>query len=155
MSIASVDRARLRAARERLQSSADPKLLLQALEEIVTTLVGCREMVIHEVSRDHSLLTPVKVVGLRPDAVGPIRVGDGVLGLAAATGRVWVGDAGQHELAGRGVSACIPLLSEGRVTGVLVLYRLVEGKARLQGSDLELLETIGRHAGTGLGTTTS
>jgi GAF domain-containing protein len=144
------DVASLYVAAHRLHSTLDRGRVLHALEEIVASLLGCEEMAVFEIVGDPPLLAPVSTVGLRPGSVGTIRLGEGILGRVIETGQVWIGDASEHELAGRPVTACVPLKVDGEVTGAIVLFRLLEHKRALEGSDLELLDVVSVHAGTAL-----
>jgi hypothetical protein len=107
-------------------------------------------MALYELSPDGSVLVPLTTAGI-PSGVAPIVLGEGALALAVATGEVWLWSANECELAGRPVSACVPLKVGGRVTGVLVLFRPAAADAAAPG--LELLEVVGIHAGTALHTT--
>lgn len=144
------DVASLYVATHRLHSTLDRGHVLQALEEIVASLLGCEEMAVFEIVGDPPVLAPVSTAGLRPGSIGTIQIGDGVLGRVTETGQTWIGDSSEHELAGRPVTACVPLKVDGEVTGALVLFRLLDHKGTLEGQDLELLDVISVHAGTAL-----
>lgn len=144
------DVASLYVATHRLHSTLDRGHVLQAIEEIVASLLGCEEMAIFEIVGDPPVLAPVSTAGLRPGSIGTIKLGDGVLGRVTETGQMWIGDAAEHELAGRPVTACVPLKVDGEVTGALVLFRLLDHKGTLDSQDLELLDVISVHAGTAL-----
>jgi GAF domain-containing protein len=145
-----METASLYVATHRLHASLDRGRVLQALEEIVGSLLGCEEMAVFELVGTPPVLAPVRLVGL---AAAPERVlpGVGMIGQVAVSGEVWIAEREPWvDEAGRPLTACIPLTVDGRVTGVVVLYRLLEHEGRLRPSDRPLLELLGTHAGTAL-----
>ena len=143
--------AGLYVATHRLHATLDRGRILQAIEEIVASLLGCEEMAVFELVGTPSVLSPVHVVGMPPGALPQVQPGAGMIGEAAASGEVWLAE-GEPRIdeAGRPLTACVPLAVDGDVIGVLALYRLLEHKGRLEPSDRELLELLGTHAGTAL-----
>jgi hypothetical protein len=141
--------ASLYIAVHRLHSTLDRGQVLQALEEIVASLVGCEEMAIFE-RRGASVLMPVVTVGLPPGSAVPLREPTDVVEQVLCTGELWIGDGSRASLIGRAITACVPLKVDGEITGIIVLFRLLAHKPALEPADIELLEVLGVHAGTAL-----
>jgi GAF domain-containing protein len=145
------DTASLYVAAHRLHGTLDRGQVLQALEEVVASLLGCEEMAVFELIGTPPVLAPARTVGIEPGTLDTIQPGVGMIGQVAVSGEAWVaGHEPWIDAAGRPLTACIPLKVDGQVTGALALYRLLEHKGRLQPSDLELLDLLGTHAGTAL-----
>lgn len=141
------DLANLYVATDRLHSTLQRDEVILALEEVVASLVGCEELVVFERPETSEVLLPVFVRGVeRPSQVG---MGEGVIGSAAAHARPWIAGPEVPQAPGE-PQACIPLKVDGAVTGVLVLYRMLAHKGRLQDSDHEMLDLLSVHAGTAL-----
>jgi GAF domain-containing protein len=84
-------------------------------------------------------------------ALEVVRLGDDVIGRALAAGEIFLADdEGGGDRSALRLSACVPLVADGRVTGALALFRMREPKARLDEGDLELLRLLGAHGGTAL-----
>jgi hypothetical protein len=145
----SAEAASLYIAVHRLHATLDRGQVLQALEEILASLVGCEEMAVFE-RRGASMLMPVVTVGLPPGSVVPLREPTDVVEHVLCTGELWIGDGSGASLLGRAITACIPLRVDGEITGIIVLFRLLAHKAALEPADIELLEVLGVHAGIAL-----
>jgi hypothetical protein len=146
----SAEAASLYIATHRLHATLDRAQVLQALEEILASLIGCEEMVVFELLGETPILVPVATTGLPPSSVTAIRPPAGVVAQVLASGRVWTQEGTKHELFGRPITACVPLSVDGEITGAIVLFRLLTHKAALEPADLELLEVLSVHAGTAL-----
>jgi hypothetical protein len=146
------DLASLFVATDRLHSTLDRDRVLDALQEIVTSLLGCKELAVFELLGTPAVLAPISILGVAPGRIGLVNPGEGVIGRAVLSGETWLGDGRVAEAAGfeETLSACVPLKVDGRVTGALALFRLLPRKPRLEESDRELLELLSRHAGTAL-----
>jgi hypothetical protein len=145
----SAEAASLYIAVHRLHSTLDRGQVLQALEEILASLIGCEEVAVYE-RRGASMLMPVVTVGLPPGAASPMREPTDVVEHVLCTGELWIGDGSGASLLGRAITACIPLKVDGEITGMIVLFRLLAHKAALEPGDIELLEVLSQHAGTAL-----
>jgi hypothetical protein len=146
----SAEAAGLYVATHRLHATLDRAQVLQALEEIVASLIGCEELAVFEFLGEAPILMPVATTGLPPGSVTPIRPATGLVAEVLASGRVWTGLGTEHELFGRPVTACVPLNVDGEITGIIVLFRLLAHKAGLEPADVELLDVLSLHAGTAL-----
>ena len=143
--------ASLFVATHRLHVSLDRGQVLRALHEIVVSLLGCEQMALFELGAAPPALVPVSLHGLAPGSLENVRVGEGTIGRAAATGQLWTA-APDEERRERGLrlSACVPLKVDGEVTGVLALFALLPHRGPLGPDDTELLLLLGTHAATAL-----
>jgi len=130
----------------RLHSSLRRREVLTALEEIVASLVGCEEAALYERSAD--TLRPVAGFGIDLGRLEVVRIGEGLIGRAAAERRVYMAPSGATSEAA--VTACVPLVLDGRLTGALALFRLLAQKPSLNHGDRQLLELLSTHAAVAL-----
>jgi GAF domain-containing protein len=145
------DAAGLYVATHRLHATLDRGQVLQAVEDIVASLLGCEQMAVFEMSGSPPLLVPVSVRGLPPGRLESVRPGEGIIGRAVQSGELWLAGEGAAPAGERpALSACVPLKVDGEVTGALALYALLEHRERLGADDRELLELLSTHAATAL-----
>ncbi|MGC3999474.1 MAG: GAF domain-containing protein [Anaeromyxobacter sp.] len=134
----------------RIHGAAQVEELLQAMQEVVIDVIGSGELGIYAL-QDGSLRL-LRALG-REGGGHPERIamGQGTAGRVAAAGRPWVAardgapDPGEDEL-----TACVPLLAEGRVVGLITIYRLLVHKPELREADLVVLELLAIHGGQAL-----
>src|SRR5271169_2555176 len=145
--------ANLYVASYRLHSTLDRKEVLAAVQEIVANLIGCEELGLYEMEADGSRLKLAASFGIDPEAHRHVEVGEGRIGRAARTGAPDVGNkAAEASLRPEeaDLSACVPLKVDGRVTGLLALFRLLPQKTGFEPVDHELFELLATHAATAL-----
>jgi hypothetical protein len=144
--------ANLYVASYRLHGTLDRREVLDVIQEIVTNLIGCEEIAIFEADPDGVAVTLVHSCGVDPRAHDKVRLGEGVIGQAVASGEAYIAVAGAPApaRAEAGLTACIPLKLGDRVTGAIALFRLLPQKAELGALDRELFELLGTHAATAL-----
>ena len=142
--------ANLYVASYRLHGTLDRREVLDVVQEIVTNLIGCEEIGIFEIDPDGVAVTLVHSCGIDPRAHGKVRLGEGLIGQAVASGEAYIADAGATAPTEAGLTACIPLKLGGRVTGAIALFRLLPQKAELSALDRELFELLATHAATAL-----
>jgi hypothetical protein len=137
----------------RLHSSIDHQDVLAAIHEIVINLVGSEELAVFETNAQGSTLVLSSSHGIDRTAFDKIAVGVGIIGSCAASGRTYVPGA-SHGAARSGsernLTACVPLMVEGVVTGAVAIFGLLGHKPGLQPIDHQLLALIGTHAATAL-----
>jgi GAF domain-containing protein len=82
-----------------------------------------------------------------------VRFGEGIIGQVASTGQPFVSN--DEHGRGVGVTACVPLQVDGRVTGAIAIFRLLPQKHDgLEALDEELLGLLASQAGIALYCTT-
>jgi hypothetical protein len=148
------DLVRLTVAGQRLACSVQRDEILTAIEEIVVDLIGSEELAVFELAEADSDLDSLRLVHLRgiaasnprlARAAGPIRYALGVGQTLVARSR----RRGAEDVDG-GLTAAIPLKLDGRVTGAIAIFGLVEHKADLVPVDHELFEVLSRQAAMAL-----
>jgi hypothetical protein len=145
------DLMNLYVASYRLHGTVDREEVLATIQEIVANLVGCEESGIFEVSPSGDELRLVASVGINAEAFGTIKIGEGPIGEAVREGETFVAASAEPGAApSKGLTACIPLKLNGRVTGAIVLFRLLPQKPVLQGVDHEMFDLLATHAATAL-----
>ena len=135
-----------------LHGTLDREKLLTTIQEIVINLVGCEELAIFELSGDDSDLRLVSSFGI--DVESRLPVTSGLIGRAVRTGEIFLdgeSDDGDRSPAEAGLTACIPLEVDGRVTGAIAIFRLLPQKAEGLGVlDRELFDLLASQAGIAL-----
>ncbi len=140
--------ANLYVASYRLHGSVERAEVLEVIQEIVVNLVGCEELAVYELPEGAPALELLASNGIDPQAHARVPLGDGAVGRAAASGEAFVAEGGR---AGAGQpTACIPLKLGERVTGAIVLFRLLPQKTGLGPVDRELFDLLATHAATAL-----
>lgn len=132
--------ANLYVASYQMHGTLDRETVLAAIQEIIVNLVGSEEFAVFE--RDFGgEFRLAASVGMTADEsiIRHQRVTH-----ATATGETWV--SAQHG----DLTACIPLKIDERVTGFIVICRLLAHKTSLEPLDLELFDLLGTHAAMAL-----
>jgi hypothetical protein len=140
--------ANLYVAGYQLHGSLDRQQVLGAIKEIVINLIGSEDFAIFE-RVDEERLRMVDWFEEPPAAFREVIFGEGIIGQVAATGEAFVSN-GEH---GRsvGITACVPLQVDGRVTGAIAIFRLLPQKQdALEALDEELLGLLASQAGIAL-----
>lgn len=144
------DLANLYVASYRLHGTLDRQEVLTAIKEIVVNLIGCEEFVIYgRRSEDATALELIGAMGLPEDRYWRLPLERGLIGRAAQTGAMFLGDDGQGVRLEeeRDLTACVPLLIDGHVIGMIALFRLLPQKCgRLLPIDRELFDLLATQA---------
>ncbi len=139
-----------------LHATLDHEKLLTAIKEIIINLVGCEELAIFELSRRTSTpeLHLISSSGIDADNYRRLPVASGLIGHTARTGETFLSgesDDGDRLPAETTLTACIPLEVDGRVTGVIAIFRLLPQKTEGLGVlDRELFDLLAQQAGIAL-----
>jgi hypothetical protein len=145
----STDFAQLYVALERIHGSHSRAETLTAVQEIVINLVGSEELAIFE--RRGDALALAHSFGVNLGRLGSPRLGEGAIGRAAATGRLYVAGRDGPSDAGDGdLSAAVPLRVGGEVAGVIAIFRLLGHKPGLGEADQAVFDLLSSHAGLAL-----
>jgi hypothetical protein len=148
--------AKLYAATLRLHSTISHSDVLAAVHEIIINLVGSEEFAVFEMNTDGTRLVRSSSFGMDAARLGPITVGVGIIGGCARTGESYVAgrdgaiEGKDRSLIDAHLTACIPFVVEGVVTGAVAIFRLLGHKLQLEPVDLELFTLLGSHAATAL-----
>ena len=141
--------AQLYVALDRLHGGVARAEALAAIQEIVINVVGSEELAVFE--RQGDALVLALGFGVDPAPLQGLRVGEGVIGRVAASGRLYVAGRDAEPDARHGdLTACIPLQVEGRVVGVIAIWRLLGHKPGLDARDQSMFDLLSAHAGLAL-----
>lgn len=146
------DRRDLRpdAARKRLRECRDQKDACEAIREIVSNLLGCEEMALFQLDRNHWQFSMIWSFGIDQSAfhlAGMIRKS---AFRDVINGEPYIDEEPvNEETVSRGskVSAFVPIRFKGQTTGALALLRLLPQKAKVDELDRELLAVLSTEAG--------
>lgn len=145
--------ANLYVASYRLHSTLDRKEVVDTIQEIIANLIGSEEAGLFELDSEKQTLELVASFGFSREACPTVRVGSGPIGRAAQTGEILVAEprrtAGPTTLEER-LTACVPLVLDGRVTGAIAIFGLLPQKAGIEEVDRELFDLLATHAATAL-----
>jgi GAF domain len=135
------------AALLQINGAAGREELLQALQDVVVSMVGSEELAIFDL-RDGALHL-ARAFGVEAAPLRQIALGEGVIGRTAQSGRLYVaGREGPAE--DPFLTACVPLKVAGEVVGAIAIYRLLGHKAGLGPSDQALFDLLIQHGGQAL-----
>ncbi|MBC7793005.1 MAG: GAF domain-containing protein [Clostridia bacterium] len=148
------DLANLYIAAYRVTGTNDREKLIAAIEEVVVNFVGSEELAIFELTTDGKTLELASSFGIEELEFARVPVGNGIIGRVAQSGEAYIvlgnGGGERETAAGLPVNAVVPLTVDGKITGVIVVFRLLQQKASLLDSDAELLNLLGTHSAPGL-----
>ncbi len=143
--------ANLYVASFQLHASLRPRAVVKNVKELLVQLVGARSVAIYFADRDGRTLVPILADGIEMAALPTIVTHEGTTGdeVTAVIERTFL--TGVPHVADGDVTsapaACIPLQLDDRVVGAIVVYALLEHKARFIAVDRELFKLLGAHAG--------
>ena len=143
----------LYSAVERLHAASTTFDVCAVIEGILTEQIGAVQYAIFEVDRSGASLNLLSSAGINADLLQEVGWGEGLLGKAAASSRIYVDAAGEGEEAAlweETLNACIPLRVRGRLTGTIAIFGLGPHKREFTPLDLDLFELLSRHAALAL-----
>ncbi|MGH7592041.1 MAG: GAF domain-containing protein [Gemmatimonadales bacterium] len=143
--------AQLLAAVAELHNGEDAETVVTTVKEIVANLIGCEEMGVFYVQEPGPILTYVDGIGIDTVTFAALPASTGPVAIALGSPSVLVVEHPESSLVhGRPITACVPLVAESAVFGMIVLFRLVMQKSRLNEDDLELMRFLSTHASKAL-----
>jgi hypothetical protein len=146
--------ANLYVASFRLHATLDRNEVLAAIREIVINLIGSEELAVFEVDGAETTLRLASSFGVDETRWRTVAFGKGIIGGAAERGAIFVAsrDVAREERAPgeEHLTACIPLVLGGKVTGLVAVFRMLEHKRGLEDVDHELFGLLGQQAAVAL-----
>lgn len=145
----STELAQLFVVLERIHGSRTREEALAAIQEIVINVIGSEELAVFE--RRGEALALAQSFGIDPEPLRSVRVGEGVIGGAAASGRSWI--AGREAATSpleQDLSAVIPLVAHDETVGAIAVFRLLGHKPGFGESDRTVFDLLSGHAGLAL-----
>ena len=144
--------ANLYVASYRLHATLDRGEILGIVQEIVTNLIGSEEIGVFE--KEGPFLQLLASTGIDSISYRRVALGSGILGHCASTGQTFVSgdgaDPAERTLQEADLTACVPLILNGSVSGVIALFRLLPQKRQIEALDRELFDLLATHAATAL-----
>ena len=144
--------ANLYVAVRQLHGTLSRAEVLDAVTEIIVGLIGSETLAVFERSDDGAAFRRIASMGIPAEAYKELSVDADPLGRLLASGERYL--AGEHdELAPEidiPVCAVLPLRLNGRVSGGIVLFRLLSQKCGFQSIDYELFDLLATHAAIAL-----
>ena len=137
----------------RLHGTLQRSEVLDTVREIVANLIGCEEMAVFLRGPGTQALHLVAATGIDQTRFRTVRLGKGIIGGVALSGRAFLaGEPGGAAAEGNesDLTACVPLKVEESVTGAIAIFRLLRQKVALEAIDRDLLELLGTHAAMAL-----
>ncbi len=137
----------------RLHGTLDRKEVLEIMQETIINLIGSEEFAIFERTPEGSALALASSFGVEEGRFGAIPLGVGLIGQTARTGETYVAgllDDRDRQPAEADLTACIPLKVDGKITGAIAVFRLLQQKSGLEALDFELFDLLATHAATAL-----
>ena len=140
-------------ASSRLHSTLDREETLEIIKEVVINFVGAEKFAIFLHDKGSNRLCFETGEGFDDDEDFPdVALGDGVLGEAATSKKNYfvagaIGEGSDDLLT---PIVAIPLIIQGKMIGVLAVYRLFIQKEQLDSIDYQLFSMLGEHAATAL-----
>jgi hypothetical protein len=131
-----------------LHASVERDTVLSTIQEIVVNLIGSEEVAIFEFHEGAHEFRLSSSFGVDKPRLRNFKAGSGPIGQHLRNGEVFVNDqasGGEDTL-----TACVPLKIGDRITGAILVFRLLEHKQALQAVDHELFELLSIHASTAL-----
>lgn len=145
----SSEMAQLYVALERIHGGLTREDVLTAVQEIVINVIGTEELAVLELKGDRLQL--VQSFGVDPSPLRTVRLGEGALGRAAASGDLYVaGRSGSPDAGDGDLTAAIPLKVGDRVHGVVAIFRLLGHKPCLGEGDQVVFDLLANHVGLAL-----
>jgi hypothetical protein len=130
----------------RLHESLDRTEILGAIQEILINLVGSEQIGVFELDSERETLSLIDSNGIDRARFAMVRVSSVPIGRAARSGEIFISE----EASEATPTACIPLKVHGRVTGVIVVFRLLSHKPTLVPLDHGIFELLAAQAGAAL-----
>jgi hypothetical protein len=144
----------LTVASQLLAAAAERDGVLTAIEEVVVNMIGSEELAILELEGDGESLRVARLRGIDPRGT---RLASAMtaLRIVTKTGKPIIVRGGSRAATDRdgGLTAAIPLVAEGSVTGVVAIFRLLEQKADLDPTDHELFDVLSHQGAIALQST--
>lgn len=143
--------ANLYVASYQLNGTLDRERVTAAMMEIVINLIGSEQLVIWEAEGDDQL-RHVASFGVDPAEWSSVAADNSVIGLCLRTRTRFI--AGESPIVPTGkeknLTACIPLLLDERLVGMVAIFELLPQKEGLAPVDYELFDLLASHAATAL-----
>jgi len=137
--------ANLYVACYRLLGTLDRAEVIDAIKDVVINIVGSEDFAIIEARPGETPWTVIGEFGGRVGVGTDIHAESEPVIQSLASGQPFVAPHGDGL-----VVACVPFRLDGRVTGAIIIFGLLQQKARIEATDLEMLDLLSSHAANAL-----
>ena len=144
------DRVSVRVVSSRLDATATREAVIEAIQDLVTNLIGSEQLAIWTLDEGASTLSLVHSEGIDAGPFQTVPVGAGVIGRVAASGEPYVAPEDGDDSDAPNLTACFPLKVGDAVIGAFALFGLMPQKPGLEAVDHHLLERLGTLGGDAL-----
>ena len=143
--------ANLYVASYQLHGTRDRDRVVAAIQEIIINLIGSEQLVIWEADGETEL-RHVGSFGVDAEEWNTITADDGLIGLCLTTRTRFIVNQSPILPAGRekSLTACIPLLLDDHLAGMIAIFELLPQKDGLAPVDYELFDLLASHAASAL-----
>lgn len=144
--------ANLYVASYRLQGTLDRAEVLQVIQEVIINLVGSEELAVFELDNQRQRLSLLSAFGVDEVKYASLPLDDSPIARTALSGEMFLQEPPPSNLSApeSSLTTCIPLKVNGRVIGVIAVFRMLPQKPTLLSVDRDLFELLGSHAGLAL-----
>jgi len=146
-------RAKLYAARMRLQNALDREDALEAIREVVANLIGAEELAVFKADKQKGALWLYWSCGVDPENYPYLdAIREPLLDQVLAGKSFFHGDQNREKLVSLHdpVSALVPIKIDRATAAVLVIFRLLPQKNQMEAVDRKICEAISAHGGRAL-----
>lgn len=147
-------RAKVYAARMRLQNTVDQADGLEAIREVAANLIGCEELALYKVDHSRAALWLYWSFGIDPNRYSALDATKELVLSEVLGGTMAFAQPDQTDNLlnlDKTVSAIVPIIVSEVVTAVLVLFRLLPQKNGLDQADRDLCQVLSCCAGRAIG----
>lgn len=145
--------ANLYVASYRLHGTLDRQEILSSIQEIIINLVGSEEFGVFDLEPDEGMLSLTASMGIDTARYRRIPVKVGKIGETVRSGEIYLAKGKETDSTSSEEApliAAIPLKVEGKVTGVIAIFKLLQHKTELEGIDQEMFDLLATHAAMAL-----
>ncbi len=144
--------ANLYVASYRLQGTLARAEVLRVVEEVIINLVGSEELAVFELDTNVRQLVLLSSFGINEDQYRVLPLDDSPIARTAATGEMFLQEPPPvlNSAPKGSLTCCIPLIVNGRIIGVIAVFRMLPQKTALLSIDRELFSLLGTHAAMAL-----
>lgn len=148
-----VNLANLFVAVYRLHGTLDKKEIQSIIQEIIINLIGSEELAIFDCDAATCKLSLSYAYGIDQNGFKNVSSGSGIFGKVIRLGEPFyiTGlEERDREAYEENLTACIPLKIEGKVIGLIAIFRLLGHKSELEEIDRDLFDLLASHAAMAL-----
>jgi hypothetical protein len=144
------DKAKIYAARMRFQTTGDQADALEAIREVIANLIGSEEVALYRVDDTKAVLWLYWSFGIDPNQHFCFDLMHEPNMKPAIEGEVIFRDPNSSErllTIATPVSALVPIRKHGAVVALLIIFRLLPQKSKLDAADREICEMLSNWGG--------